>query len=167
MRNILEHRELLLEITTPAYLARGQPTAQPLPMQIVKPYSKSKSRVPIQSIGLGLRLNSHASITFWSGSSQVLLSVKGCPKSLFPNNQEFQRGFSLVYLHYIDLLRSPSDYILQTSKFLCVLFIPICTWNPRQFAIEANFILRPEAGEYVFISLIANQVLEDEQRICM
>ena len=82
-------------------------------------------------------------------------------------NQEFQRGFCLVYLHYIDLPRSPSNYIPQTSKFLCMLLIPIRTWNPRQFAIEANFILRPEAGEYVFISLIANQVLEDEQRICM
>ena len=35
VRNILEHRELLLKITTPAYLARGQPRAeQPLPMQI-------------------------------------------------------------------------------------------------------------------------------------
>ena len=32
--------------------------------------------------------------------------------------------------------------------------------------LEAILILRPEAGEYVFISLIANQVLEDEQRIC-
>ena len=32
--------------------------------------------------------------------------------------------------------------------------------------LEAILILRPEAGEYVFISLIAIQVLEDEQRIC-
>ena len=32
--------------------------------------------------------------------------------------------------------------------------------------LEAILILRPEAGEYVFISLIANQLLEDEQKIC-
>ena len=82
------------------------------------------------------------------------------------SNQEFQRGFSLVYLDYIDLPRFPSDYIPQTSKFLHMLLKPIRTWNPRQFAIGGYFILRPEAGEYVFISLIANQVLEDEQRIC-
>ena len=82
------------------------------------------------------------------------------------NNQEFQRGFSLVYLHYIDLACSPSDYIPETSKFFCMLLIPIRTWNPRQFAIGGYFILRTEAGEYVFISLIANEVLEDEQRIC-
>ena len=31
--------------------------------------------------------------------------------------------------------------------------------------LEANLILRPEAGEYVIISLIANQLLEDEQKI--
>ena len=86
-------------------------------------------------------------------------------KTITIHNQEFQRGFSLFYLHYIDLLRFPSDHIPQTSKFLFMLLIPIRSWNRRQFAIEANFILRPEAGEYVFISLIANQVLEDEQRI--
>ena len=32
--------------------------------------------------------------------------------------------------------------------------------------LEAILILRLEAAEYVFISLISNQVLEDEQRIC-
>ena len=34
------------------------------------------------------------------------------------------------------------------------------------FQLEAILILRPEAGEYVFISLIANQPLEDKQKIC-
>ena len=87
-------------------------------------------------------------------------------KSTAINNKQFPRGFSLVYLHYNDWPCSPSNYILQTSNFFCMLVIPIRTWDPRQFQIGGFFILRPEAGEYVFISLIANQVLEDEQRIC-
>ena len=99
--------------------------------------------------------------SWWS----TFLTLWDSPKTIC-DNQEFQRGFSLVYLHYIYLPRSPSDHIPQTSKFFCMLLIPICIWNPRQFAIGGYFILRTEAGEYVFISLIANEVLEDKQRIC-
>ena len=48
--------------------------------------------------------------------------------------------------------------------FLCPHLYVVGTAGDLQ--LEAILILRPEAGEYVFISLIANQVLEDKQRIC-
>ena len=82
------------------------------------------------------------------------------------DSQTLQWGFSLVCLHNIESPCSPWNYIAQTLKFLCVPQTPLRSWDRRQFAFEANFIWRTEAGEYVFILSIANQVLEDEQRIC-
>ena len=81
-------------------------------------------------------------------------------------SQSLQWGFSLVYLHNIESPCSPWTYIAQTLNFLCVPQTPLRIWDRRQFAIGGYLIWRTEAGEYVFISSIANQVLEDEQRIC-
>ena len=83
-----------------------------------------------------------------------------------PISQSLQWGFSLVYLHNIESPCSPWTYIAQTLNFLCVPQTPLRIWDRRQFAIGGYLIWRTEAGEYVFISSIANQVLEDEQRIC-
>ena len=82
------------------------------------------------------------------------------------SSQSLQWGFSLVCLHNIECPCSPWNYIAQTLKFLCVPQTSKRTWGSRQFAIGGHCIWRTEAGEYVFISSIANQVLEDEQRIC-
>ena len=82
------------------------------------------------------------------------------------SSQSLQWGFSLVYLHNIESSCSPWTYIAQTLNFLCVPQTPLRIWDRRQFAIGGYLIWRTEAGEYVFISSIANQVLEDEQRIC-
>ena len=75
---------------------------------------------------------------FW-GFPYILVDVKKLSLSFlgFTNdyNQEFQRGFSLVYLHYIDWPRSPSNYIPKTSKFLFMLLIP--------FGTHGNLQLRP------------------------
>ena len=111
------------------------------------------------------------SVKYWEILPSKIHSFRNYrPSPIHPkdsiSNQEFQWGFSLVYLHNIESSCSPWTYIAQTLNFLCVPQTPLRIWDRRQFAIGGYLIWRTEAGEYVFISSIANQVLEDEQRIC-